>query len=295
MFNAEWLTLREPADVAARSSSLTREVADTFVQRRPFGALDLAAGTGANVRYVADYVKGAQHWLLVDHDPVLLAHVPQQMSAWALARGAEIAAERGQLLVRSGPSEQSFATQQADLRTLEDPAIFSGRALVAASALLDLVSGRWLRALAAKCREGNATVLFALTYDGRITCSPNEPEDEMIRGLVNGHQRTDKGFGPALGPAAVAMTEACFANLGYRVRRERSDWILYAGTDELQRQLIEGWAEAASAMAPEKSASILSWKARRLEHVEQQRSRLVVGHEDLAAWPPSRHPTSGST
>lgn len=271
MFSAEWLALREPADIDARSVLLTRAVAATLDPRLPLRAVDLAAGTGANVRYVAGHVDRAQEWLLVDHDPVLLSQVAPRMADWAVARAGAIAC--------------AFDTRQADLRTLDHPEIFSGRTLIAASALLDLVSESWVRALAFRCREANATALFALTYDGRMSCSPAEPEDERIRTLVNAHQRTDKGFGPALGPAAVDAAAVHFADAGYRIRREPSDWILRGDSLELQRQLIVGWAEAAAALAPDEAASIFGWRTRRLEHVDGHRSQLIVGHEDLAAWP----------
>ena len=80
-------------------------------------------------------------WLLVDHDPGLLAQVPA-------ASGVE--------------------TRCLELSTLDDREIFDGRALVTASALLDLVSEEWLRVLAVRCAESGAAVLFALSYDGRI-------------------------------------------------------------------------------------------------------------------------------
>ena len=272
MFSADWLTLREPADVAARSEALTRAVADALDPRLPLRAVDLAAGTGANARYLADHVHRAQEWLLVDHDPVLLSHVAQRMSLWAFARGGEIAC--------------AFDTRQADLRTLDDPAIFSGRALVAASALLDLVSGSWLRALAARCREADAAALFALTYDGRMSCSPAEPEDERIRALVNAHQRTDKGFGPALGPDAVDAAAAYFADVGYQIRREPSDWVLGSGSHRTaapaDRRLGGGGDRARAGRSHDQSSA----GERAVSNTSMRdRSQLIVGHEDLAAWP----------
>ena len=57
---------------------------------------------------------------------------------------------------------------------------------------------------------------------------------------------------------------------------------------DLQRMLIEGWAEAAMEMAPEHSSTIARWRARRLAHIAAGRSRVVVGHDDLAAWLPFR-------
>jgi hypothetical protein len=179
-----------------------------------------------------------------------------------------------------------------DLGTLEDDEIFAGRHLVTASALLDLVSAQWLRALASRCRAAGASALFTLTYNGRSSCVPAEPEDDTVRDLMNQHQKRDKGLGgPAAGPDAVACAEQCFAEAGYRVQLEPSDWTLGPDVAALQRMLIDGWAHAATEMLPDRAATIARWHARRLAHVDAGRSRLVVGHDDLAAWLPRVGPT----
>ena len=272
VFSPDWLALREPADTHARSLRLTSLVSGALSLDVVHG-LDLGTGTGANVRYLAEHLPGRQDWLLVDADPRLL----------------EEARRRGSL----GITRVVDLVEEVDS---PDLGIFSGRDLVTASALLDLVSERWLRGLAGKCRQVRAAVLFSLTYDGHIRCMPEEPEDELIRDLVNRHQQSDKGFGPALGPSASGAAERCFADLGYRVESEPSPWVLTphtrediaAGraTAELQRQLIDGWAEAASELAPERLRSIEDWRSRRTAHVDANRSRLIVGHADMAAWLP---------
>ena len=263
-FSADWLTLREPADTAARSTRLTRAIADSLMPGAELRVLDLGAGTGANMRYLAPRLPEPQRWLLVDHDRALLASVATR---------------------DDGP--RRVATRQLDLRAIGDREareMFAGRALVTASALLDLVSEEWMRALGIRCREAGAALLFALSYDGRIQCAPEEPEDAEVRALVNRHQRTDKGFGPALGPDAPAVAETVLVSLGYRVERERSDWELEPAAQDLQRQLVNGWAQAAVEIAPERSAALSGWRDRRLAHVAAHRSRLIVGHQDLVAW-----------
>jgi hypothetical protein len=270
-FSPEWLALREPADVRARAAGLARDIGDRL-GRSAVDALDLAGGTGANVRYLAPLLQGSQRWLLVDEDERLMAHVPGRMRAWAEAHGL---------------SGFDVATRRVDLAGLVDarsPDLFRERSLVTASALLDLVSARWLDVTAARCREAGVLVLFALTYDGRIECEPAHRLDATVRDLVNLHQRTDKGFGPALGPDATACAAGCLADYGYSVRRERSDWKLRPGDRDLQRQLVLGWAGAAEAIGPAEAAGIREWRAARLAHVEAGRSSMVVGHEDLAAW-----------
>lgn len=284
MFSAEWLALREPADAAARSPALVKSIAGSRNPAAPLRVLDLGAGTGANARYLIDRLPLAQDWLLVDHDASLLSLVPARMSAWARERSRTMTSDEHGVRV-SGPAGQpcSLATRRTDLASLDDSSVFEQRDLITASALLDLVSDAWLRQLARRCREAGAAVLFALTYDGRMECDPADPEDAAIRDLVNRHQRTDKGFGPALGPSAIVAAERCLAAEGYRVGREPSDWQLTPDLRELQRQLICGWAEAATELGAEHARTIAEWRRRRLAFVERGASRLVVGHEDLAA------------
>jgi hypothetical protein len=263
-FTAEWLALREPADHRARSERLARAIARRLMGRPPLHVVDLGSGTGSNLRYLTPRLPPVQHWRMVDRDRSLLARIGKP-TLWAIVASVHL--------------------QPRDLADLEANAdLFKGASLVTGSALLDLVSAAWIDALAERCRMSRAAALFALTYDGRIACTPADRDDEMVRDLVNRHQRTDKGFGPALGPDAAGVAHQAFTSRGFTVERERSDWTLDSGDAKLQRQLIDGWAAAAAEMQPANAAEIEAWRQRRLEHVARGQSTIVVGHEDLAAW-----------
>ena len=293
---ADWLRIREPADIGARSEGLARRIARAVATREVVDVLDLATGTGSNFRYLAPKLGPRQRWLVVDRDPALLALIPNLITVWGAPRGyavQEIGASG--CLVRGEALECRIETRLMDLGTLDDPQIFQGRALVTASALLDLVSESWIVALAWQCRRAGAAALFAITYNGRFSCTPADPEDEAVRDLFNRHQKTDKGLGgPAEGPAANAAVLRCFAEAGYEVRSEASDWTLDGDDRDLQRRLVEGWADAAREIAPGESPAIARWRARRLADVEAARSRMTVGHFDVAAWPSDQMPTPGS-
>ena len=254
-FSASWLALREPADVAARSREVVLWMSGPErAALRAGRVIDLGGGTGANIRYLSTRLPLPQQWTLVDNDPLLLARAPAGVT-----------------------------THLADLNlVVNDASLFRGCALVTASALLDLVSEPWLASLVLRCRVADAAVLFALSYDGRMACTPAEPEDEDVRQLVNAHQKTDKGFGPALGPDAAACTVAMLLAAGYDVRQAQSDWNLGPESRELQRELIDGWAAAASEIAPAQTSSIAGWRARRMAHIDARRSHLLVGHVDVA-------------
>lgn len=283
-FSAGWLALREPADAAARSRRLTRRVASNLPRGVAISMVDLGAGTGANVRSLLEHLPFQQRWLLVDHDGALLEHALVRLSAWALERGLEVDAVDAELLMRGPSLDCRVATCRADLSAGVPDEIVAGRSLVTASALLDLVSASWLRSLAESCRRHGSAALFALSYDGRIRCMPQDPADETIVTLLNRHQRQDKGFGVAVGPSASGTAVECFKTAGYQVQRERSDWTLGAPFAELQQRLISVWADAALDIAPTESDLIGDWRGRRLAHVTRGQSALFVGHQDVAAW-----------
>ena len=82
----DWLQLRESADWEARSSQLVQQVVNAIAPEGSIHVLDLATGTGSNVRYLAVRLPGCQRWLVVDHSPDLLALVTERTAAWARAR-----------------------------------------------------------------------------------------------------------------------------------------------------------------------------------------------------------------
>lgn len=258
-FSAEWLALREPADAAARAEALLAPLRHPSAGTRRI--VDLASGTGANIRYLAPRLEGPQAWLAVDRDPRLLATV--ERATW--------------------PPHVRVATRILDLGAGFDAGLLAGCRLVTASALLDLVSRAWIERLARDCADAGADALFALTYDGRIEWSPSDSDDALVRTLLNRHQRRDKGFGPALGPDAVASAAECFRAHGYETRLAPSDWRLGADAGALQDALIEGWRTAAAEIEPAAAGALDAWAARRRARLAAGASRLVVGHADLLA------------
>ena len=285
---ARWLLLREPADWMARSQSLTDTVAGIVaaVPSNTVHMLDLATGTGSNLRFLVTHLPARQSWLVVDRDPTLLAQVHSRTSAWGPAQSYQVSTDGDRCIIKGDQLHCRVKTRVLDLGRLDSADIFVGRHLVTASALLDLVSEQWVSQLAVHCRAVGAAALFTINYNGCSTCEPAEPEDETIRDLFNRHQHRDTGLGGlAAGPKAAECAERCFADVGYIVRTAASDWVLGSAKRELQSRLIDGWAKAATEMAPDDAADIEDWRVRRRRHVESDRSRVVVGHIDLAAWP----------
>jgi hypothetical protein len=281
-FSADWLSLREPADTAARPQTLIDWVATSLPRDHSVHVLDLATGTGSNLRYLAPRLGGLQQWVLADHDPALLRAIPTRLVTWAESLDVEVGVSGASLTARGEGFSSRVDRLQVDLARDLAAIDFRRFDLVTTAALLDLVSDVWLEDLVRRCVEESCLVLFALSYDGRIECMPTDPFDSRIRDLVNAHQRTEKGFGRALGPDAATRTVRLLERLGYEVLAEQSDWRIDAGQPELQSELIGGWAAAAVEMSGDERAAIEEWLQRRLAWVREGQSRLVVGHVDVA-------------
>ncbi|HTY48176.1 MAG TPA: hypothetical protein VMB48_00635 [Steroidobacteraceae bacterium] len=288
-FTPEWLALREPLDARSRAQALAVAVAGLAgapgARERGLTVIDLGAGTGANLRHAAPRLGGRQEWLLVERDPRLLGAMHGCMRDWAAASGAGFEEVGERLVVRGAQYQCTIRSACLDLATQLDALAVPHGALVCASALLDLVSESWLRALARHIAERDAVAWFVLSYDGRIECEPPEAEDAVVRELFNLHQRTDKGFGPALGPEAGVAAMRIFAECGCGIRCAPSDWELAPGDRTLQHALLEGWFRAAVQIDAGQEPALRGWLARRRAQVEAGRSKLRVGHVDVLAAP----------
>ena len=102
---------------------------------------------------------------------------------------------------------------------------------------------------------------------------------------MNAHQRTDKGFGPALGPTAASVAIARFESLGYSVVHGKSDWVIGPHDRDMQMELLAGWASAAREIGELSLADAVGWLTRRRDAVAAGRSSIRVGHVDFFARP----------
>jgi hypothetical protein len=157
--------------------------------------------------------------------------------------------------------------------------------LVTVSALLDLVSIEWLERFITETAARHLPVYAALCYNGDVEIEPTVEMDADILGRLNVHQRTDKGFGAALGPTAAARTIEGFGRVGYAVMHDRSDWVFGPTDRAIQEALFVAWAQLPALSGREGSDASERWLAARREFLANGRSHLRVGHVDIFARP----------
>ena len=250
-FEADWLTLREPADHAARDASLLRQAAGLI--RPGMRVLDLGSGTGSTARAFARHDFSEFQWRFFDNDPALL-----------------------QVAKAEHPMSECVEGDVADIGALP----LKDVQLVTASALLDLMSLEWVAALVARLDAEQIPFYAALNYDGAMQWDPAMARDRVITFAFNRHQQSEKGTGTALGPEATKVAGRAFKAAGFEVTVAQSPWRI--GPDEamLHRELLQGIGNAAQEAGEPKATE---WTRARCADVET--SRCVVGHQDMLAWP----------
>src|SRR6185295_2716566 len=169
---------------------------------------DLACGTGSLGRWLAPLLPGPQRWVLHDLDEDLLE---------AAAANPPSHACDG-----SGVTVETRTSDVTCLRLEE----LADAALIAASALLDLLTREELDRLIDVCVETTCPVLLSLSVVGRVELRPADPLDFRLASAFNAHQRRMTARGRLLGPDAVEAARADFRNHGARVFIRPTPWRL---------------------------------------------------------------------
>ena len=260
-FSSQWLALREPVDHAARSDEVISAVAHYFLNDNKLTITDIGSGTGSTLRALKPVLQQDISWHLIDHDETLID------------------------VARSEAKSDEVNFSLADLsKSLEELFVHNPK-LLTTSAFLDLVSETWLQEFVDTVAAHQVPFYAALTYDGRAGCDPETPDDKLVAAAFNQHQKTDKGFGPALGPDAADTAISMFKKAGYQVIQAQSDWIGDKNHKEFQKMLLEGWSSAATEIAPENSEKFSAWLQERLHLIENENATVFVGHQDFLAVP----------
>jgi hypothetical protein len=258
-FSAEWLSLREPADHRARNAVVLDAAVSLLAGKDAPLLVDLASGTGSTVRAMQHVLPKTQKWRLCELDDALIGAGQEQLSGFA-------------------------ATYDKRDLMLDLPAALLGKPdLVTTSAFLDLVSADWLDLLIATLKAQGLPFYAAITYDGRATCDPPHKLDRAVIEAVNRHQRTDKGFGPALGPDAASEAITRFEAAGFKVTSGASDWLFQKDEGLVQSMMIHGWAEAAHEIGGLDEDDLIDWRDWHLTRIADGDCEIMVGHIDFLA------------
>jgi hypothetical protein len=278
-FDPDWLRLRQPIDHRSRNPALAAKLAAHFAEQPEVTIYDLGAGLGSNLRGTYASMPARQNWILVDHDPVLLAAACEEIANWAdqarpTASGIEALKDGRALHVE---------VKRHDLAADPAPWAQSPPDLVTAAALFDLVSADWIGRFVSALAAARIAFYTVLTHDAVTEWNPPHSADGAMKTAFESHFGRDKGFGASAGGAATRLMADEFQNAGYLTERAPSPWVLGAGDQNLISALANGWADAVRETGTVPENKIGDW----LRSRTAGDASCTVGHEDLLALPPN--------
>ncbi len=282
-FALDWLRLREPADLAARSPALARSFAATLP--RPLRIADLGSGSGANARALMPRIGAEQDWILIDRDRALIAAQEPEFTHWARRQGYPVLAGGGRIAITVGAARWTAASMPLDLMSNLAALDRLDIHAVTAAAFFDLVSAEWLTRFVDVLARRRLPLLAVLTVDGVRDWLPVHDDDAIVAAAFRHHQARDKGFGAALGGAAADALDQCLVDRGFAVSAASSAWRLGKNDRLLLSALVDGEAGAACEAAPEQTDVITAWRAARQATLADGGLALTVGHRDILALP----------
>jgi glycosyltransferase involved in cell wall biosynthesis/SAM-dependent methyltransferase len=282
-FDPAWLDLREAADHAAIAEAPLAELVRVFGDRETVAVVDLGAGSGSTLRFLAPRLGPHQRWLLIDDDDRVLAHARRRLRGWA----EQVDEQDDALILLKAGRQIEIRFARRDLASDPLPPDAEACDLITASAFFDLVSRDWQHRFAARLAATGAAFYARLTYDGAATFQSPHPLDSAVLAAFNRHQRGDKGFGWALGPVAgPALTEVMDLG-GFSCREGQSPWTLHAADAALVEKLVEGMAAAAEE-TPDRPDGVSDWLAFRRGAAARPEALATIGHTDQLFLPPVR-------
>lgn len=284
-FSGDWLDLREPHDAAARDERLAARLSAALPARPRI--IDLGAGTGALLRWLALYIGRPQAWTLVDADRALIERAFDTIADRAEAMGWNVTAPgKRTILVHTPAGAWRVEGLVADLAGAPNNLPLHQFDAVVNTALCDLVSEAWITRMAAACAARKIPFYAALNVTGMAQFTPPHRHDAWIRRGFLRDQGRDKGFGgPALGHAAPEAITRAFQAQGYTVERAASPWRIPRRFDAMLGELALGCYEAALSNTLRDRRQLNAWMDDRSEQADNQRLAATVPHQDVLALP----------
>lgn len=277
----EWLGQRRRADHRSREQAadlleaLNAHLKSVAAAGEAVTVVDVGAGTGSNLAWLAPRLSCAQRWILVDHDTQVLS---------ALDHPEEL----------DGVDEiiQVVGTVQELPALVQEHTAGKGPVLITCSALLDVLSTADVEALAETISGPAAdssiaaaapttAALLSLSVTGEVDFSPAHRHDQAIAAAFNAHQRRNG----LLGPDAVEAVAPALGQRGAHTALRSTDWQLDQDEDVLVEQYFRERAEVAVEHDPGLEAAAKVWVEDRRVQLAAGQLRVRVGHTDVLSLP----------
>ena len=281
-FSKSWINMRIYYDDLARSDALVK-----FLKRSnkadSYHLIDMCCGSGSFLIWTLKNELIFKECTLVDNDLDLLKSVKSNLrknlkgkysfkantnnSDLEIFRGSEV---RSTVRIKKGDCDEYKIGKNQSY-------------IISYSAAIDLMSKSSINNSLSKLGDGNV-LFYSLCFDGQVKWNPSHPYDKYILSMFNRHQRSNKGFGAALGYESIEFLTKKAAKLGYRVAIKDSPWAIENKSERdmafLKRYILD--IKKSLYHLDQVDMDILKkWYLDKMNSLTNKKVRVHVGHKDI--------------
>ena len=155
--------------------------------------------------------------------------------------------------------------------------------VISYSAVLDLMSKSSIIKALKRANDINV-IYFSLCFNGMVKWTPSNIFDKYILSFFNNHQRTDKGFGSALGFKSIDFVKRCAVKKDMNIIIKNSPWIINNKSNKdktfMNRYLLDV-KKALFHMEGIDKDILRKWFNEKKNDIENKSIKLYVGHQDI--------------
>jgi len=278
----DWLEERCRFDARARNAPVEKRILEFFSSVPLIRVLDIGSGLGANVRYYSRLFDCDQKWFLVEKSPERSLKAPGAIKSWAKENGWKTNESEKGITVLMPHRRVQIEFKHGSFLDRENMALLSGIDLVAANALLDLITEKQFEDLAGGLAVYRIPLLATLNYES-MSFSPCERKDTEFIAAYEGHMKRHRQSGRAMGPDAVRHVTGFSEKNGVSVLSGKSPWHI-GGKDQKMATLLFFFIERALAEVRASGkwlSGMNSWIRRKRRKIWKGDLETTVTHSDV--------------
>ena len=281
-FSKSWINMRVEYDEASRSSVLVDHL-NKLSKKHEIDLIDFCCGTGSFLMWALNKNISFQNCILVDYDIKLLKSIKSNLRTHLKSKYTiQSNTNNLNLLIKKNSktiSSVSIEKYDCDEYSHKNKNFH----IISYSAALDLMSKSSIDIALKKIKKNNI-LYFSLCFNGLVKWTPTNTFDKYILTFFNNHQRSDKGFGNALGYKSIESLRKKSVKLNLNITVADSPWIIKNKSEKdtafMKRYLLDIRKSLFHMEGIDKNI-LRKWYEDKKYDLENKKIRLYVGHNDV--------------